>query len=165
MIQTIIGKRGRGKTTLAKNLIKISQAKQIIILDYLGEYGSLKDNRIKTFRYIQEGDLYDFCKFAWEESSPSFRTLVIFDEIDLYGRYDQKIAFLYRYGRHKNIDLIGVSRRFFDLPVIVRALTDEYIFFQITEERDIQYLKRLVKDDYIQKLINLPKYKYIKLSL
>lgn len=111
------------------------------------------------------GNLYDFCQSVWESSSPKTHTLTIFDEIDLYGRNDPFIAFLYRYGRHKNIDLLGISRRFYDLPVIVRALTDEFIFFQITEERDLQYLKRLVPDEYIQTLIKLPYYKYIKLSL
>ena len=142
-------------------MIQDSQAHKIYILDYLGEYGSIQDSRIT----IQRENIYSFCQFVWDTSSPRTRSLVVFDEIDLYGKHDKFISFLYRYGRHKNIDLIGVSRRFFDLPVIVRALTDEYIFFQITEERDLQYLKRLVKDEYIQKLIHLPQYRYIKLYL
>ena len=132
-----------------------------MILDFLGEYGSIKDNRI----IISRGSLYELCKLAWDSASPKFRTLAVFDEIDLYGKNDPFISFLYRYGRHQNIDLIGVSRRFYDLPVIVRALTDEFMFFQITEERDLQYLKRLVSDEYLKKLINLPNYKYIKLDL
>jgi len=89
----------------------------------------------------------------------------VFDEIDLYGKIDPFIGFLFRYGRHKNIDLVSISRRFYDLPLITRALTDEFIFFQITEERDLQYLKRLVTEDYLNTIIHLSDYKYIKLEL
>ncbi|MBA7496241.1 hypothetical protein ES702_06840 [subsurface metagenome] len=161
MIQTIIGKRGRGKTTLAKQFIKESTAAQIHILDFLGEYHDLNDDRLT----IARDSLYGFCQFAWESSSPRFKTLVVFDEIDLYGKNDPHISFLYRYGRHKALDLIGVSRRFYDLPVIIRALTDEFCLFQITEERDTNYLKRFISDDILSKIIHLGNYQYIKIPL
>jgi len=141
MISTIVGKRGKGKTTLAKNLIQNNpEFTHIHILDYLGEYWDLKDDRITLVR----DNLYGFCQFAWNSSDPKFKTLVIFDEIDLYGKKNQYISFLYRYGRHKNIDIIAIARRFYDLPVIVRFLTEKYYLFQITEKRDLDYIKESV---------------------
>lgn len=134
---------------------------KVYILDYLGEYSSLHSSKI----YVQNLGLKSFCHKVWDESSSKKSTLVLFDEIDLYGKDDFRIAHLYKFGRHKNIDVIGVSRRFYDLPVIVRALTDEFYLFQITEERDLSYLRRIVPDSTLQTLINLESFHYIKVSI
>lgn len=160
MLITIVGKRGKGKTSLAKQFIYESKATHVHILDFLGEYHSLKDNRIILVR----DDLYGFCKFAWESASPKFETLIVFDEIDLYGKDNFHIGFLYRYGRHKNINIIAVARRFYDLPVIVRSQTDSFYLFQITEERDVNYLRRYINENFIQKLISLEDFHYINIS-
>lgn len=92
-------------------------------------------------------------------------TLVVFDEVDLYGKNDFRIAHLYKFGRHKGIDLIAVARRFYDLPVYIRSLTDEFHLFQITEERDLSYLRRLVPESTIPVLVNLEPFQYINVSL
>ena len=160
MIITIVGKRGKGKTSLAKQLVADSDAKQIFIYDFLGEYISFASDRI----LVSRGDLYEFCQIVWNTSQPHFETLIVFDEIDLYGKDNFHIGFLYRYGRHKNINIIAIARRFYDLPVIVRSLTDDFYLFQITEERDINYLRRYIKEDFIQKLIHLPDFEYITIS-
>lgn len=160
MIVTIVGKRGKGKTSLAKQLIADSDAKQIFIYDFLGEYLIFASERI----LVSRGDLYEFCQTVWNTSSPQFKSLVVFDEIDLYGKDNFHIGFLYRYGRHKNIDIIAVARRFYDLPVIVRSLTDLFYLFQITEERDVNYLRRYIKEDFVQKLIHLDDFHYLNIS-
>lgn len=161
MIITVIGKRGKGKTTLVKQLIQESSAQKVYILDYLGEYGNLESEKV----YIGRGGLYEFCEKVWNESDPSYESLAVFDEVDLYSRDDPHLGFMYRYSRHKAVSLVAVSRRFYDLPTIVRALTDEFIFFQITEERDLQYLRRLVSQEYLNTLMNLPTFSYIRLEL
>lgn len=160
MIVTIIGKRGKGKTSLAKELVADSNAKQIFIYDFLGEYISFATEKV----LVSRGDLYEFCQTVWNTSHSQFKTLIVFDEIDLYGKDNFHIEFLYRYGRHKNIDIVAVARRFYDLPVTARALTDSFYLFQITEERDINYLRRFINEDFIQKLIHLPDFEYITIS-
>jgi len=134
---------------------------QIYVLDFLGEYYSLK----KAGVFISRENLYSFCKTVWDNSTPKKHTLVVFDEIDLYGKDNPFISFLYRFGRHKNIDAIAVARRFYDLPVIVRALTDKFFLFQITEERDLNYLRRSVSEDMVLRIFNLKNYQYIIISL
>jgi len=161
VIQTIVGKRGKGKTTKCKSLIAESDADKIYILDYLGEYGNLESEKVLIYR----GGLYEFCQYVWNDSSPQTKSLVIFDEVDLYPKDSLHLGYLFRYGRHKSIDLISISRRFYDLPIICRALTDKFIFFQITEERDLMYLKRLVSQEYLNTLMNLPTFSYIELEL
>ena len=161
MLETIVGKRGRGKTTLAKRLLLSEPRDQIFILDYLGEYGSFQASNV----YVQNTGLRSFCHKVWDESREGVNSLVVFDEIDLYGKDDFRIAHLYKFGRHKGIDIIAISRRFYDLPVIVRSQTDQFHLFQITEERDVSYLKRLVPESWIQTLIRLEPFQYITISL
>jgi hypothetical protein len=157
-----VGKKGKGKTTLAKSLIlQRPDSDQVFILDYLGEYHSLKRKKVFIFRE----NLYLFCKTAWDNASPKKNTLVVFDEIDLYGKNNPYISFIYRFGRHKKIDLIAIARRFYDLPVIVRSLTDEFYLFQITEERDLNYLRRSVDEAKVQQIFNLKNYDYIIIYL
>lgn len=162
MLRTIVGKRGKGKTTLAKNFINDSLAERVYILDFLGEYWSFQSERVIVFRDV---GVYGFCSMVWEASSPAFQTLVIFDEIDLYGKNNPYISFLYRYGRHKGLEIVAVSRRFYDLPVIVRALTDEFYLFQITEERDLAYLRRMIPENSILRLMSLKNFEYINIVL
>jgi hypothetical protein len=150
---------------LAKRLLLERQAQnpalRVFILDYLGEYSKFSSRSV----YVQNLGLKSFCHKVWDESDPKKSTLVLFDEIDLYGKDDFRIAHLYKFGRHKNIDIIAVARRFYDLPVYVRALTDEFHLFQITEERDLSYLKRLVPESSLQILINLDPFHYINVSI
>ena len=133
-----------------------SRATRTFTFDFLGEYIDLQTKNL----IIERTEIKRLCKAAWDSSGKG-KTVVIFDEVDLYGKNDPYISFLYRYGRHKNIEIIAVARRFYDLPVIIRALTDQFYLFQITEERDINYLRRFISEETIQTLISLESYKYI----
>lgn len=161
MLQTIVGKRGRGKTTLAKTLLINNTWDQVFILDFLGEYNSFNSASC----HVVHSGLKPFCHRVWDKSDVGKKTLVIFDEIDLYGKTDYRIQFLYRYGRHKDIDIIAVARRFYDLPLYCRSLTDVFHLFQITEQRDLMYLTQLVPKTTMQILINLRPFQYIDISL
>jgi len=161
MLRTIIGKRGRGKTTLAFEFIEAGEYDQIFILDFLGEYGDIKKENV----FIFYEDLNSFYNKVRDRVDSKKKTLIVFDEIDIYGKNSIPISYLYRYGRHANIDIIAISRRFYDLPVIVRSQTDEFYLFQITEELDLRYLRLLAPQDKILKLINLKEFDYLTLKL
>ena len=159
MLITIVGKRGRGKTSLVKQLIQESDANVVKVLDFIGEYE--EDDRI----IISRGYIYPFLKEAWESTLEIEKTLVVLDEIDVYSKYDRFIEFTYKYGRHGAIDMIAVSRTFFNLPVICRRLTDAYFLFAITEWSDIQYLQHHKSSEYCKKIMNLDFYEYMKVDL
>ena len=156
-----MGKRGRGKTTLAFEFIEAGGYDQTFILDFLGEYGDIKQKNV----FIFYEDLNKFYYRVRDQADGKKKTLIIFDEIDIYGKNSIPISYLYRYGRHANIDIIAISRRFYDLPVIVRSQTDEFYLFQITEELDLRYLRLLAPKDKILKLINLEEFGYLTLKL
>jgi len=153
-IITIIGKRGYGKTTLCKNIIVDSLYNDILINDYIGEYSNLSAPGKQVYIVNNRIDL--LIKFAWGRGN----CLLVLDEVDLYGKNNSAIEFIYRYGRHKNIEIVAVSRRFYDLPVIIRALTDYFFIFRITEKRDLEYLSRYIDNSRLEKIKSLPKYTF-----
>ena len=157
-MKLVIGKRGRGKTTLVKQYIKESRAKRIWIFDFVGEYQEFQDWENV---FIQRADLYDFCFNVWKFSSKENPSLVIFDEIASYGKNSKEIEFLFRLGRHKGIEICCVAHRLFDLPPIVRSQADQMVLFQITLEMDLKELVKYVNKPIIDTLIYLPKFKYI----
>jgi len=163
MIKTIIGKRGRGKTSLTHELIRNAQANQVFILDFLGEYKSFEKKNVHVSSNIY--DLESFCEKAWDVSSKEKETLVIFDEIHEYGKKCPPIEILYRFGRHWNIEVIAISHRFADLPMIVKSQTQAYYVFQVTDRSDKDYLRDSLPKEKVEKIASLDEHKYIILEL
>lgn len=157
-----MGKRGKGKTSLAKKLIQDKPSSKIFIFDFMGEYSDLDDEYISIHYY----DIYLFCREVWTQAGQYKNNLVIFDEINRYGQNNEDIHWLYDLGRHKNIDIIAVSRRIFsDLPVYVRTGTQRYIFFQITEPVELDYIKKLSSEEMVERVRNLKFLQFIPLDL
>ncbi len=95
-------------------------------------------------------------------------TLIVLDEIAEYGKdpvHKEQISTLYRLGRHKGIDVIAISQRFYSMPPIVRSQSDIFHVFQITEVRDCQYIGSLVSPQILETIKNLGMFQYINISL
>ena len=182
MLHTIVGKRGRGKTSLAAEIIASQRRDRIWIYDYMAEFQGFA---IKDFIEVLVPGQISFEEFSnrvWSETPepttdpktglvtpPKFSTLVVLDEVSSYGRIGANdhpcLGHFYRLGRHKSIDLVSISQRFYSLPPIVRSQTDVFHVFQITEPRDTQYLNRLVSPSTLQTILRLEKFQYINISL
>lgn len=182
MLQTIVGKRGMGKTSLAAEIIAAQKRDRIWIYDYMAEFQPFA---IEGFIEVISPSAVGFDEFSnrvWSEtpeptvdkssgivSPPACSTLVILDEVSSYGRIGSNdhpcLGHFYRLGRHKNIDLISISQRFFSLPPIVRSQTNCFHVFQITEPRDTTYLKGLVSPATLETIKRLAKFQYINISL
>ena len=161
-----MGKRGYGKTTLTKSLILSSKAKQVFILDFLREYSDLREEG-KTFVFpynFGDNEVYNFCLFAWLNSHENKKSLVIFDEIDLYGKKDKYISYLYCYGRHRGMSIIATAGGFYDLPVLTRKFTNRFSIFQVTDERDIQFLNRYKRYVAVEEVMALKRFEYINID-
>lgn len=168
---TIIGKRGCGKTTLAKFFIRqVKRSHVVLINDYIGEYdGNLirNYNDIRRGVNVYRGDNIDWLADAAYQSGKVFNrpVLLVLDEVDIYGKYSEGIKRIYRYGRHRAVSVIAVSRRPYDLPVIVRALTHTWIIFNITEMRDLEYLRTIASPAQLDTVKRLKPMEYITISL
>jgi hypothetical protein len=164
MLQTIVGRRGTGKTSLAWWAVKKTKAARTFILDYKGDFGALASDRVQVWRYTRPEDVRAFCMAAWDAADWGSRTLVVLDELRCYGQNNEDIAFLYRMGRDWNIDIISIAHKFYDLSEYVRALTDFYSIFQIINPTDINFLKGYLTDSQVKTILNLENFTFVSLS-
>lgn len=200
MLTTIVGKKRRGKTTFIKHLILTGEFNQVYILDPQAEFLALatppddeegnplprdesllakelpaiRELILRTKKYIfvhvykTEPDLEAFFNYVW--GLPPTPKLVIFDEVKTYGKTNPFIDYLYRLGGHKEIELLAIAHRFVDLPMETQAQTDEWILFQLTGRRDVQYLRDIIPDGdnaeaIVQRVKSLDFFQYIKIEV
>ena len=163
MIKTIIGKRGKGKTTLTHNLVLTEEADKTFILDPANEYNIFKTKDIFTFNDIKRPSY--FCNLVWDYADINKKTLVIFDEIHNYGKNCDPINYLYRMGRHHGIEIIAISHRFVDMPMITQSQTERYYVFKVTGRADKRWLADEIPDEDIYLISHLDSFQYVILEL
>ena len=185
-ISTIIARKGSGKTALMQYLFFINPKSSIIFdptgsikpfknrifVDY--ESGNLKQllNKIGTRIYKQKIDIViNNCNDVDSVLSLIYNHLenicIVIDEIDLcYSAQINNDTYLYKicnFGRHKELDLIGVARRPANTP---RALTSQsdylYIGNSNKEPRDMQYLSGFVDKQTLDQYENLESYEFLQ---
>ena len=170
----ILGKRGMGKTTLSKSLILQHEEKGalVFIFDFVGEYSGdvfsdrrdIKIDSRRPFLYRGSDDRY-FTDTVWQAGKIGKPVLCVLDEVDIFGKNSFPIAYLYRYGRHRNISIIAVARRFYDMPMYIRDLSAELKVFRLTGMRDLDALakaKNKPTDDIIR---TLPPHHFVSINL
>lgn len=122
----ILGRRGTGKTTLARRLIQHYPKNRILVHDPMGEFGEYEL-------------LADNCP---AESIPA-GTVIVADELDLiappHSWGTRWIRDVFHYGRHLDLSLVGCSRRPANVHRDVTALVSQVYLGRITEPRDIDY--------------------------
>lgn len=172
----ILGKRGSGKSHLAKTLLQ--QSKRFLVFDTLCEYKdgvifeNIKDlsdfwaeHIEKDFRLIyqplnpvQEFD--NICKLVWASGNMSF----VVEELDTFcssQNISDSFASIIQRGRHRDITLIGISQRPYGISRLITSQAKEIYTFIHTEPRDIEYLSMYMGKD-VEKLRDLEQYHYLK---
>lgn len=162
-ITTIVGKKGTGKTTHIKELLIKGKYQQIFVLDSLYEYRHFSSAVCCVSHDVR--NVHDFCKTSWNNCRTDIKSVMIFDEVHLYGKNDKDIDFIYRAARHANLDVIASTQRFYNMPVIVRSQTDTFDVFQITEPNDLMYLEKFVAKGIVNTIRNLKVLQYVQLVI
>ena len=155
-INLIYGKTGTGKTTLVKHLIK--DIKRVIVIDMMNEYNSpfIIINDFESLAdYVSNHSSFQIsCRFSSElEIEYTFLltriienvTLVV-EEASIYispGARQSSFLDLARFGRHNNVQIVGVSRRASELSSDFRALTEYVISLKQTEPLDLKILSQI----------------------
>lgn len=174
-IETILGRKGYGKTTLAAELLE--DERRAIVLDTMGGYGHVVDRVVWGFdasveamlqaskerrfrlalRVYEQDEWLGLLDMAWELED----YLLVVEETSivcgtppfLHG----ELSKLVRFGRHRQISQIYIARRPTEIPRDLTAQSDHVITFQQTEPRDLQFLQALGFDP--TQVAGLPKYR------
>ena len=158
----VVGKKGTGKTTLVRYLVRRFRG-AVFICDYLGEYNDLASERVYVRLWRSVNDFMVVTRAAWQAPANA-QKMVVLDEIEflcLDKKQKEVIEFLYRLGRHRRIDIVSVSHRFYMIPVICRALTDVFYLFRLSEPRDLAYLTGMVEPEDVERIKVLPDFNYV----
>jgi hypothetical protein len=166
----IVAKKGCGKSTRANKLILGCAAKKrVLVYDTLNEY-DYKPFIAEEFKKAKKG-IWKVCPIDAKDEKQFFASVCEFvytagdivflvDEIDMYCKPSQSVEYMTkicRYGRHRGVDLIAITRRPHDIPREITAMADEFHISKIQEPRDIVYLKTL-DPDMENKLKNVKTY-------
>lgn len=172
----VFGKKGSGKTEFVKKHI-IPEYDRVLILDSLKEY-----------EYLYFSNLYDFCEAVKSNLNRSFFRLVyrpmdenddsffrlayslwnitiIIEETDLFSgaiRGSEYFEKLIKYGRHRSINIVGISRRPAEVSKTIVSQADIIISFQQTLKRDIDFFRSYMDDPDILRNLKLYEYRVIQ---
>ncbi|HUS71934.1 MAG TPA: hypothetical protein VMY06_02625 [Sedimentisphaerales bacterium] len=177
IIELILGKRGSGKSYLAKKMVL--QHSRYLIYDTLGEYTdgvviqSLAELSTfwekvyrKKFRIIYqpldpELEFDAICELVWQCENMTF----LVEEVDRYARpLAMSLPFkeIIQRGRHHDITFIGVTQRPHGVDKLITSQAKAMYIFNTTEPRDIKYFQEVVGDGVIEKFAELKQYEYVK---
>jgi hypothetical protein len=170
LVISVFGKKGEGKSFLVQEIIE--DFRRVVILDTMGEYGkeeqsleeaisgliSLKDKR--RFRYpvrlVDDEDALKVLRVVYEMED----VLIVVEETSFYTNPNylpDELKRLVRYGRHKRISQIYVSRRPAEIHRDLTAQSDLIVSFRQHEPADIKYLSAVMGPQAAM-LPTLPKY-------
>lgn len=178
-IYVIVGKKGSGKTTLAKKLH--AQASRRITIDPMWEYKDgvivttfddlvsyVRPRRfaqysviLRTMDDVERDNVIEFLTTG-EPNTPTLPNVtILIDEIDRLcspREITDELHRLVNYGRHYGVDLIAVSRRPRAMHRDITANADAIAIGQTQEPRDVDYLEEFVGPQLVAKARALPEY-------
>lgn len=177
IITLIFGKRGSGKTLLARNMIR--DRRRLLIYDTIGEYTdgviiedlpALKEFWGKVYRgnfriiyqpVDPESDFDDICRLVYECEDLTF----LIEELDRYSKpLTLSLPFkeIIQRGRHHNIELIGITQRPHGVDKLLTSQAKQMYIFNTTEPRDVDYFKDTIGYPVVVKIAALNEYEYVK---
>jgi hypothetical protein len=180
VIVSLFGRKGTGKTTLAKFLTR--NCKRLIIVDSLREYETgeviyyMSDlyNKVATspdfrivFRPIETGAFDWVCYLSLALCETSGPITLLIDEIDNYANsyyISEPLRYIVHYGRHFNLSLITTARQANRVRNDITAQSDIIITFQQQGRQSISYIDDFYDGDNIEIVKNLKNFNYIYLK-
>ena len=152
-LTTISGKRGYGKTTLAKSLI--SGLSRVAVWDPMGEYNH-KNSYIPNTGTMEEFDYW--LKGWWIQGN----VFLLVDESDFVMPVKKTLTpYAYKIvnvGRHRNIGMGMLTRRIAELNKTAFSQSEDIYLFRHSIKNDIDYLKEFI--DGVEEIRKFKKFQY-----
>lgn len=171
IVTSVVGQKGSGKSTLVKEMIE--DYPRVVVFDTMGEYkNSIEgfDNALREISRVRNKRRFKIALRIVEDENALRalaivyddlpRSLVVVEETSFYcspSYLPIEIKRFVRYGRHREISQIYVSRRPAEIHRDLTAQSDLIVSFRQHEPADIEYLRR-VMGPAAMNLPNLPKY-------
>jgi len=175
----IFGKRGSGKSYLAKKIIETEP--RLVIFDTMSEYengvvfgaetfdqclGFWRRVYRQNFRIIYQplnpdAEIERICQLVYNLGNCCF----LVEEIDCYcstHQISETFAAIVQRGRHKNITLVGITQRPYGIHRLLTRQAKEIYVFNTNEPRDREYLRILLGQEIETKLDSLQQYQFVK---
>lgn len=177
-VKLIFGKRGSGKSYLAKKLIAAEQ--RLFIWDRMGEYdqgvvftAEEKPMFQEFFQHVYRGKF----RIIYRPLHPKEEIIWISDLVYTLGDVtflveeidsictpwiiEESFEAILNRGRHKDITLIGVTPAPFGIHRDLTRQAKEIYIFSTNEPRDREYLRNLLGSEIEEKLNGLGLYEYV----
>ncbi len=148
----VVGSTGVGKTTFVKSIIKDVHPTNIVKYDPFNEYEKGFNIEIDNFLQLDYKN-----KLILVEEATS--VLSFYNRIDIIKMLTRR--------RHNNVSSIFVFHSIRTIPVYIFDFLDGIVFFRTNDRRDIveKKYKDIIDKNLLDKITNLPDYKYIYLHL
>lgn len=155
VIIALFGTKGSGKSTLARAIVE--ESPRVVIVDMLGEYDAdvvavsvdqalaemVSKEHASAFslsvRLSESDDYLDVLECAYHLTD----TLLVIEEASFLcsaANFPPELSKLVRYGRHRRISQLYISRRPAEVARDVTAQADLLVTFRQREPRDLDYL-------------------------
>jgi len=145
MRMLITGRQDVGKTSLIKNIIIHARPryKEVYLIhedvDFSKEYDDLEPT--DKLKDIPELDF-------WEHDGPYVKRCVIIDDLEYTGANRdrlRRLAVLFRYvSSHKGLSIILAHQSFFDVPVIVKKMSNVFIIYKPIARNELSMIENRV---------------------
>lgn len=166
-----MGRKGYGKSTLTSHLCK--DYERVIVIDTLNEYKNLVEVNIGDLNYFMKNEKFrikivpsnaDHFDNIILELCDYENYLLVVDEVGFWqdsAGIPESFLNLVRFGRHKKIDMLFVSRRPSEFNRMVTSQGDEFYLFNTREPRDLEYLSKYVSDSVAEKVKDLEPFTFL----
>jgi hypothetical protein len=174
------GQKGYGKSTFLRELVKDESS--LVVVDTLDEHAdwcppcpvdSIKEQVAllseppETFQWsfmLKPGDTEEhlnfLCKAAYRAGGLTF----VLEEADYFSSANhdcEGMELLIRYGRHRAINLIWVTRNLSEISRRMTSQTDIFVLFRMSEPLYIDALAKRISAEVALEVEQLPMHEYI----
>jgi hypothetical protein len=180
-ITIVVGRKGCGKSTLAKTLV--APCRRIIILDPQSEYNiGVRVNNFHAFTdmVLRYRFADDFKLTYFPQDKKDIRYMfpmicdVVYDVMDVtfvveeLGYFMSATSFpasfarLVMGSRHQRVSIIGITQRATKIPRDLRSQADKIYTFQQVEPGDVKYISEFMEMKDVNRVKSLTDHRFIE---